>query len=118
VFPREGSPLPRINDYPILDQTNASKVFDVKFYKDCGENDVCESDLQISAVLSLPVDGDGNYSLSLGEHDEIALNISLRNDAEAAYQTAFFVQHPETLDYINSDNKHCSVLKAFPGMIQ
>ena len=120
VFPREGAPLPLINNYPILDQTNASKVFDVKFYKDCGDNDICESDLKISAILSLPTDPNGAYILSLGEHNQIFLNFTLRNDGEAAYLTSLYVQHPETLEYIGSDNKQvtCSHPKDIPEIIK
>jgi integrin alpha 7 len=120
VLPRQGAPLPRINDYPILDQTNASKIFDVKFYKDCGENDICESDLRVTGALSLPTDSAGNYILSLGENNQIFLNFTLRNEHEAAYQTHLFVQHPATLDYIGSDKKQyaCSHLKDIPQLIR
>lgn len=118
-FPREGEPLPRINDYPLLDQ-NASRIFDVKFYKDCGANDVCESNLRLNATLSLPVDADKRYVLSLGENNQIFLNLTLRNEHEAAYQTYMFVQHPATLEYIGADNKQyaCSHVKDIPTLIR
>lgn len=52
-MPREGLPLPDIKNYPILNQQEAAKVFEATFQKDCGENDICESDLRIKAVLDL-----------------------------------------------------------------
>lgn len=52
-MPREGSPLPDIKNYPILNQQEAAKVFEATFQKDCGENDICESDLRIKAALDL-----------------------------------------------------------------
>ena len=52
--PREGEPLPDINQYPILNQQEASKTFEATFEKDCGHNDVCESNIAIVANLDLP----------------------------------------------------------------
>lgn len=53
VMPPEGAPLPDINNYPILNQQEAARVFEVVFQKDCGNNDICESDLQVVAKLNL-----------------------------------------------------------------
>ena len=52
--PREGDPLPNINQYPILNQQEASKTFQATFEKDCGDNDVCESNMVTVANLDLP----------------------------------------------------------------
>ena len=52
--PREGDPLPNINQYPILNQQEASKTFQATFEKDCGDNDVCESNVVTVANLDLP----------------------------------------------------------------
>ena len=35
-FPEEGEPLPDINDYPILDQEEAQRIFYARFVKECG----------------------------------------------------------------------------------
>lgn len=50
---RPGSPLPKMDHYPILNQQQADKVFQATFLKDCGENDICESQLNIAADLDL-----------------------------------------------------------------
>lgn len=52
-MPREGAPLPDINNFPILNQQEAAKVFEVSFQKDCGNNDICESDLRLKTSLNL-----------------------------------------------------------------
>lgn len=52
--PREGEPLPNINHFPILNQQEASKTFQATFEKDCGDNDVCESNIATVANLDLP----------------------------------------------------------------
>lgn len=52
-MPTEGAPLPDINNYPILNQQEAARIFEATFQKDCGSNDVCESDLRLSAKLNL-----------------------------------------------------------------
>lgn len=53
VMPREGAPLPDIKNYPILNQQEAARVFEAVFQKDCGSDDICESDLQVKAKLNL-----------------------------------------------------------------
>ena len=52
--PRDGDPLPNINQYPILNQQEASKTFQATFEKDWGDNDVCESNMVTLANLDLP----------------------------------------------------------------
>jgi len=52
-MPPEGAPLPDIQNYPILNQQEAARVFEAVFQKDCGNNDICESDLQVAAKLNL-----------------------------------------------------------------
>lgn len=52
-MPAEGDPLPDIKNYPILNQQEAARVFEATFQKDCGNNDICESDLQVKARLNL-----------------------------------------------------------------
>lgn len=53
----EGEQLPDINRYPILNQQKAAQIFEATFQKDCGNDDLCESDLKLQARLDLP----GNY---------------------------------------------------------
>lgn len=55
--PREGEPLPSVDDLPILNQQEADKVFYVTFLKDCGDNNICESQLHVEASLLLPTTG-------------------------------------------------------------
>jgi len=52
-MPLEGAPLPEMKNYPILNQQEAARVFEAVFQKDCGNNDICESDLQVIAKLNL-----------------------------------------------------------------
>ncbi|XP_035223248.1 integrin alpha-PS1-like isoform X2 [Stegodyphus dumicola] len=98
-MPKEGERLPDINQYPILNQKEASKVFEAKFLKDCGSNDICESDLHISAELNLPKQKSGIPVLYLGEQ-QVNLSIILYNHKEPAYDAALYVTHPSTLSYI------------------
>lgn len=53
VMPPEGAPLPDMKNYPILNQQEAARIFEAVFQKDCGNNDICESDLQMIAKLNL-----------------------------------------------------------------
>lgn len=45
--------LPRLDNFPILNQQEADKIFNATFLKDCGANDICESELHLSSNLSL-----------------------------------------------------------------
>jgi len=59
-MPREGAPLPDMKNYPILNQQEAARIFEAVFQKDCGNNDICESNLQVAAKLNLS----GKYLIS------------------------------------------------------
>lgn len=43
--------------YPILDQTQADRTFQATFQKDCGVDDVCQSQLEVHAELELDKEG-------------------------------------------------------------
>lgn len=44
--------------FPILDQTQADRPFDATFQKDCGTDDICESQLEVYADLELDREGE------------------------------------------------------------
>jgi len=101
-MPREGAPLPSVDSLPILNQQEADKVFLVTFLKDCGDNDICESQLFVEAALLLPTTGSNksSWELMLGQHTEVVLNITAHNLRESAYEAQLFVSHPASLSYI------------------
>lgn len=98
--PREGDPLPNINQFPILNQQEASKTFQATFEKDCGDNDFCESNMVTVANLDLPQGEDGVSILELGELQEVVLDISVTNTGESAYEAGLYVTHPASLSFI------------------
>lgn len=49
----EGNPLPHIDGFPILNQQEASKIFQATFQKECGSNEICESELVVLATPHL-----------------------------------------------------------------
>ena len=96
--------LPNIQNYPILNQQEASKLFLAKFEKDCGDNENCESDLFVNAVPELQeTDESGQYLLVLGRDTVFVLNISVRNFGEPAYEAMLYVSHPKSMSYIGQD---------------
>jgi len=97
---KPGRPLPNVNDFPILNQQEASKIFQATFEKDCGDNDVCESNMVAVANLDLPFGEDGVAILELGEEQEVVLDMSVTNTGESAYEAALHVSHPHTLSFI------------------
>uniref|UniRef100_U5EVI2 Putative vitronectin receptor alpha subunit n=1 Tax=Corethrella appendiculata TaxID=1370023 RepID=U5EVI2_9DIPT len=85
---------------PILDQTQADRQFVASFQKDCGNDDICESLLNVQAELTLEQESDRQYTLILGQNDEIQLNISVTNQADSAYESHLYVEHPSNVAYI------------------
>ncbi|RWS30056.1 integrin alpha-ps-like protein [Leptotrombidium deliense] len=109
-MPKEGESLPEL--YPILNQEEAQKIFETRFLKDCGTNDICESELEVKAQLELPKEENkDNYVLYLGEEDlNITVNVVNRN--EPAYDANVFIIHPESLNFrktekIKGDQVEC-----------
>ncbi|CAN7988760.1 unnamed protein product [Ixodes hexagonus] len=98
-FVVEGAGLPDIDRLPILNQKEASKVFEARFLKNCGSNDICESDLHVEADLILPKEADGRPVLYLGE-EHINMSIRVQNRGEPAYDAALYVFHPSVLSYV------------------
>ncbi|XP_073956802.1 integrin alpha-PS1-like isoform X3 [Choristoneura fumiferana] len=100
--------LPNIDDYPVLNAT-ATTTFTANFLNDCGADGVCTSDLVVQPVLQLPKAKNGkSYTLTLGQEDEIKLDITVDNYGESAYESQLFVQHNASLHYIaaNISDKH------------
>lgn len=104
VMPSEGEPLPDIKNYPILNQQEAARVFEATFQKDCGNNDICESDLQVKARLNLSASSvkPNFYELLLGEKEEVVVDVNVSNIGESAYEAQLFILHSQSLNYIAS----------------
>lgn len=51
----EEGPLPSLEALPVLNATQATRQFEATLLRDCGADDICESDISISAVLALPI---------------------------------------------------------------
>lgn len=104
---------------PILDQTQADRPFDATFQKDCGTDDVCESQLEVYADLELDREGnaqrklwtnwfnkkisgvsDNQLTLILGKNDELHLTVSVINEEDSAYEAQLFVEHQPSVTYI------------------
>uniref|UniRef100_A0A2I9LP33 Integrin alpha-ps n=1 Tax=Centruroides hentzi TaxID=88313 RepID=A0A2I9LP33_9SCOR len=99
VMPSEGIKLPDINQYPILNQVEASKVFEAKFLKACGSNEICECDLHLEAELNLQKKGN-IFEFPLGEKF-INMSLKISNTNESAYDATVYVTHSPSLTYGN-----------------
>ena len=99
-LPREGDPLPDINEYPILDQQEAQRIFYAKFNKECGLDDVCDSNLLLKAELLRAMKKERNNYTMILDDDNIVMNISLSNRGEPAYDTAIIIDHSPNISYV------------------
>uniref|UniRef100_A0A1B0F9S5 Uncharacterized protein n=1 Tax=Glossina morsitans morsitans TaxID=37546 RepID=A0A1B0F9S5_GLOMM len=97
---------------PILDQTQAKIEFEGTFQKDCGEDDICESNLRLEAELDLNMENE-NYALILGEQEEIRVNINVNNTADSAYETQLFIVHQKSVEYIAAIKTNSAICNRF-----
>lgn len=92
---------------PILDQTQAVREFEAKFQKDCGTDGVCETQLEVDAELKLDKEADGSeYTLILGQTDDVHLEVTVTNQEDSAYEAQVFVKHPPSVSYIAASKGH------------
>ncbi|PVD30464.1 hypothetical protein C0Q70_09730 [Pomacea canaliculata] len=119
--PRSGDPLPNINTYPVLSTTGAMEAEPntvstlVDFVKECGDDNLCKSNLQFDVKLAQPKEGE-KYLIQVGDRVSTSLNISITNLGEAAYLTRVFIQKPPLMDYqgVGGDGQD-SVVKCNPN---
>ncbi|XP_030379040.1 integrin alpha-PS1 isoform X2 [Scaptodrosophila lebanonensis] len=108
--PLADSGLIRLN--PMLDQTQAHIEFEGTFQKDCGDDDECESNLLLEAQLDA-YKADENYALTLGEKEEVRVNVNVSNLADSAYETQLFIVHPKSISYIAALKKNNAICNRF-----
>lgn len=102
-LPSQGDKLPNIDDYPILDQEEAQRIFYARFNKECGSDDICDSNLMLSAHISGAKKVEAsNYTLVLRD-DNINLNVVVSNNAEPAYDTNVIIEHSPSLSYVRRE---------------
>lgn len=105
VRPRPGDPLPNINSYPILStegvavgaEANTVSTY-VDFVKQCGDDNMCHSNLQFDVKLDLQ-NNNGQYVMRYGELSQAEMTFTITNLGEAAYLTQVYIQKPPNLDY-------------------
>lgn len=113
--PLKSSGLIQLN--PILDQTQADRSFEVAFQKDCGSDDVCESQLEVEATLGLERQKDGSYAFVLGKNEEIQVNVNVINLADSAYESQLFVVHQASVNYVAAQTKGSVLCNQFNSTV-
>lgn len=77
-----------------------SRYFEGTFAKECGDDEVCESDLHVTASLDLERHKTlKHYLLRLGEQDTVPLVVEVTNSREPAYETSLIVTHNKALNF-------------------
>lgn len=99
---KPGDPLTKMDNFPILNQQQADRVVKATFLMDCGENDICESQLNVEASLNLPLSkpGSNKWDLIPGELNEFLLNVTVQNLQESAYESYLMIKHSPSVSYI------------------
>lgn len=84
--------------YKTTYMTIFSRDFEGTFAKDCGDDEICMSDLHMTGSLDLDRDATGkHYLLKLGENDIVPLLVEVKNSMEPAYESTLIVNHNEAL---------------------
>ncbi|XP_060608445.1 integrin alpha-PS1-like, partial [Ruditapes philippinarum] len=102
--------LPDINEFPILDAginsvENQMVMTQVEFLKKCGDDQICNSNLQMKVSPKLRKDEDGKLVLEIGRSDIVRVEVDIENMGEIAYQTEFYLSRPKSLTWQQSDPK-------------
>jgi integrin alpha 7 len=103
-----GYPMPDVDEYPILNQAQAKKRFQATFEKDCGGDEICQSQLSIMPTLKnkhnteLGRTPGGYYELELGTlvGNELVLDLEIDNLGESAYEATLDIYFPPAVSYI------------------
>jgi len=85
--------------FPILNQEEAQRIFSARFLKDCGANDICESNLDVDGQLQVPKETLGLNEPGYPSDKQINVTIRVANSNEPAYEARLFVTHPASLTY-------------------
>ncbi|XP_037089062.1 integrin alpha-PS1-like isoform X3 [Pollicipes pollicipes] len=105
-----GASLPDIDNFPILNQQEASKVFLAKFTKNCGNDEICQSELLVQPEFDLRKDDEGFAVLVLGPSQELRVNATVINHGEPAYDARMFIGHPPHISFIAKEPRDNNVV--------
>ncbi|XP_014219756.1 integrin alpha-PS2 [Copidosoma floridanum] len=89
---------PRRQLMAILGPKNTKKRDALTIQKNCGSDNVCVPDLSINVVRNVK-----KYLLGSGEILE--LNVAIKNNAEDAFESVFYMQLPVGIDFIKTDSE-------------
>uniref|UniRef100_A0A0K0DXE3 Integrin_alpha2 domain-containing protein n=1 Tax=Strongyloides stercoralis TaxID=6248 RepID=A0A0K0DXE3_STRER len=93
-LPDEGEPLINLNNYPILNKYNSTHEVLISFNKRCGDDDKCESDLELGATfLDISQNKKGKFVTRVGEKDSINIKFVVKNKGERAYESRMYLQY-------------------------
>lgn len=90
------------------------RYFEGTFAKECGDDEVCKSDLNVIASLGLEYNETlKHHLLRLGEQDTVPLVVEVTNSKEPAYETLLIITHDKALifDPTESEVNYFSHLK-------
>ncbi|GAB1608799.1 integrin alpha-PS1-like [Argonauta hians] len=118
--------LPQMNAFPVLDLTSAEETTEVKeveIQKECGADDICQSDLQLTAVpLHLTYDPkEDRYILNSKTRSNLQIQFHINNTHDPAYDTKLNIMVPNNVIYqgVNSEgnNQHVECASKKNGVI-
>jgi len=107
----ENADVPSLDQYPISNKNIADTVFtQVNISKNCGEDEICQSDLQMDVEYVVLLDGKSKWEplssegglpvLFAGTEKEIGIKAEIYNVGEDAHQAKLKLVYPEYLSFI------------------
>ena len=97
---------------PIIDPRQNSRALNdaASILKDCGLDNICIPDLQITHDVSMA-------KYLIGSEEKLELNLNVTNEGEDAYEASLYVQLPRHVSYIRTEtNEMVSVLCSPPTL--
>ncbi|XP_071966178.1 integrin alpha-9-like [Antedon mediterranea] len=93
---------------PTLDMSSAAGDYEeVRFAHNCGNDQVCMTDLRLSGEVQIP---GGSRYLPLGLQRHIYAMIHVQNMGEEAHQAKVYITFPKNVVFIKSENARSSVV--------
>ncbi|XP_034296748.1 integrin alpha-2 [Pantherophis guttatus] len=90
------------NSSPVLDKTSPTRlVYSIPFVKDCGEDEVCKTDL-ILEVEQKNIGNNKQYFLVTSKNKRLTFGVKLKNMNENSYNTRIQVDFSENLFFASS----------------
>ncbi|TRY70313.1 hypothetical protein TCAL_06649 [Tigriopus californicus] len=95
-----------IDHYPVLNSKQTDKILTIPFLKHCGDDNICQSDLELALRLENREELFTDDVLSVSPMKELVLALDVSNRGEPAYETKIDFVVDEAFTFIGRADPH------------